>query len=172
MNSNIRFKGYVLEHNPETLVISSRKNLSDQKTVGAKNIIRETGDNSRVVTGEGKIHGADCIYKFMKLFKLKEESDSAVLSIPGVKPFYAFFSSLEFSADPTPELISYKFVFREDCSEHGTMLIPEKYYAAAEGKDLWDIAYKFDVPVETLIELNPDIMRANELEEGCMVKIC
>ena len=172
MNSLIRFKGFEFEHNPETLQITSQKNISRQSVIGAKSVISETGDNSRVVSGEGKIHGENCIYKYIRLFKLKEESGSGILSLPNMKPFYAYFASLEFSADPTPELITYKFVFKEDNSKQRDIVVPEKYYYPENEEDLWDISYKFKVPVETLVSLNPDIKRANEIEEGRAVKIC
>lgn len=172
MNSLIRYKGYEFEHNPETLIITTQKNISSQKILDSKSSLRETGDNARVITGEGKIHGHDCIYKFMKLFRLKELSGSGILSLPKVKPFYAFFSSLEFSANPTPELISYKFVFKEDVSKHTALAVPDKYYTLENGEDLWDVSYSFKVPIETLIELNPEFKRVNELEEGTRVRIC
>lgn len=171
-NSMMRFKGYSLEHNPETLKISSDKNIARQSVIQGKSVVRETGANGRVITGEGKIYGENCIYKFLKLFKLKEEGGSGILSIPDTKPFYAFFSSLEFAADPTPELITYKFVFREDCSKPDTLLSVEKYYVTDSGEDLWDVSYRFKIPAETLLSLNPDIKRADEIAEGTRLKIC
>lgn len=172
MNSMVRFKGYSLEHNPEKLSITSQKNLSRQNVLGAKSVVGETGDNERVVTGVGKIHGENCIYRFMKLFRLKEQSGSGILSLPGIKPFYAFFVSLEFAADPTPELITYKFVFREDCARQSKLAIPERYYTTEQNEDLWDVSYKFNVPVETLAALNPEIKRANDVSEGTRVRLC
>lgn len=172
MNSLIRFKSYELEHNPETLLITSRKNIAGQNVLNSKSVLRETGDNSRIITGEGDIHGNNCIYKFVRLFKLKEESGSGILSLPGIKPFYAFFESLEFSADPTPELISYKFVFREDCSKQKSLLVANKFYNTESGEDLWDVAYKFSIPIEILVKLNPDLKSVNDIEEGRAVRIC
>ncbi len=172
MNSLIRFKDYEFEHNPETLRITSQKNIARQSVIGAKTIVSETGDNSRVISGEGKIYGENCIYKYIKLFRLKEQSGSGILSLPDTKPFYAFFSSLEFSADPTPELISYKFVFKEDTSKRGKTLVADRFYSVRNGEDLWDISYMFDVPIETLVELNPGLGSVNDIEENTAVRIC
>ena len=172
MNSLIRFKGYIFEHNPETLKISSKKNVFSQSVLGGKSVVNETGDNSRVVTGEGCIHGEDCIYKFLKLFKLKEESGSGILSLPDTKPFYAFFESLEFTTNPTPELISYKFTFIEDSAKPLSKITPEKYYCLQADEDLWDAAYKFNVPIETLVALNPQLKRTDDVVEGTRVRIC
>ncbi|MBR1731216.1 MAG: LysM peptidoglycan-binding domain-containing protein, partial [Ruminococcus sp.] len=123
-------------------------------------------------TGEGAIYGENCIYKFLKLFKVKEQSGSGILCLPNIKPFYAFFSGLEFSADPTPELISYKFVFREDSSKQESLLVPESCYITDEGEDLWDVAYRFNVPIETLVKLNPELRSVNDIEEGTRVRVC
>lgn len=172
MNSLIRFKNYEFEHNPETLLITSQKNIAKQNVLSSKSVLREAGDNSRIITGEGYIHGEGCIYKFVRLFSLKEQSGSGILSLPGIKPFYAFFESLEYSADPTPELISYKFVFREDCSKQRNLLVANKFYALESGEDLWDVAYKFRVPIEILVMLNPDLNSVNDIEEGSKVRIC
>ena len=172
MNSMIRFKEFAFEHNPETLKITTSKNIINRNVIGSKSAVFETGDNSRVITGEGKIHGQNCIYKFLKLFRLKEERGSGILSLPDMKPFYAFFSSLEFSADPTPELISYKFTFIEDSLRQELPVASERFYELGEGEDLWDAAYKFGVSVETLVGLNPEIRRVDEPGEGTKVRIC
>ncbi len=172
MNSMIRFKGFAFEHNPETIKITSEKNISRQSVLGAKSAVRETGDNTRIITGEGKIHGENCIYRFMKLFSLKEQNGSGILSLPGIKPFYAFFASLEFSADPTPELISYRFVFREDGSKPALFEKAERFYIIKDGEDLWDVAHRFNVPIETLAGLNPELKHVNFIEEGTRIKIC
>lgn len=172
MNSLIRFKNFEFEHNPETLLITSQKNISRQNVLSSKSVLRETGDNSRIITGEGYIYGEGCIYKFVKLFSLKEQSGSGILSLPGIKPFYAFFESLEYSTDPTPELISYKFVFREDCSKQRNLLVANRFYTLENGEDLWDVAYKFSVPVEILVKLNPELNSVNDIEEGSKVRIC
>lgn len=172
INSMIRFKGYVFEHNPQTLKISSKKNISSRNVLNSMNAVTETGDNSRVITGEGNIHGENSIYKFVKLFKLKEESGSGILSLPFVKPFYAFFESLEFSADPTPELISYKFVFREDASKPLSKITAEKFYTLEADEDLWDVSRKFNTPIETLVALNPQLKRTDDATVGMRVRIC
>lgn len=172
LNSMIRFKGYVFEHNPRTLKITSKKNIASQSVLGEKSDIIETGDNSRVVTGEGSIHGEDCIYKFLKLFKLKEEKGSGILSLPNTKPFYAFFESLEFSADPMPNLISYKFIFIEDNSKPLSRITSEIYYNLRADEDLWDVSHKFNMPIETLIKLNPQLMRTDDVEEGMSIRVC
>ena len=172
MNALIRFKEYEFEHNPATLLISSQKNIAKQNVLDSKSIVQETGDNSRIITGEGNIHGENCIYKFVKLFKLKEQSGSGILSLPGIKPFYAFFESLEFAADPTPELVSYKFVFREDCSKQRSLIVTDRFYTPESGEDLWDVAYKFSLPIEILVKLNPDLKSVNDIGEGTAVRIC
>ena len=169
-NSVIRYKGYSFEHNPETLRISTVKSVAEQDVILGRSIVREFGEKNRIITGEGKIVGEDCMYQFLRLYKVKEERGSGVLSIPSVKPFFAFFRSLEFLAEPAPNLITYRFVFVE---EGGKSLTPaQSSYTLEDGEDLWDVSHKFGLAVEKLIELNNFIKRPEEVGARDEVRVC
>lgn len=170
-NSMIRFKGFEFEHNPETLKITTENNVRYQRIVNGKDIVSQYGRSPRVITGEGSIIGADCMYKFLRLFRVKEQSGSGVLSVPFTKPIMAYFKKLDFLAEPTPELITYRFEFVEDCPENRGIPV-KKFYTTSAGEDLWDISYRFDVAVEKLLELNPQIKRPEEVMRGAEIRLC
>lgn len=170
-NAMIRFRDYEFEHNPETLRITSENNVVSCDSLYGKADVYGFGSRPRIVTGEGSIVGENCIYKFLRLFSVKQQNGSGILSLPSVKPFKAFFKSLEFAAEPTPELVTYKFVFVEDLTGDGGER-PEKYHTLGADEDLWDVSYRYDVPIETLLELNPFVARPEEVREGEEVRIC
>ena len=169
--ATMRYKGTAWEHNPQTLKISSHRSLYEQGVAGGSSVVRDFGERSRVITGSGQLAGEDCISKFAELVVLQNQSDSGILSLPDVAPFYAFFKSVELSCDPTPELITYKFEFVEDLSR-GRTDIEKRYHTVAEDETLWDISYRYGVKIEELVELNPELSRVDELTVESRVRVC
>ena len=167
----MRYKGTEWEHNPQTLKITSQRSLSEQGVAGGSSVVRDFGERSRVITGSGQLAGDDCIGKFAQLVALQNQSDSGILSLPDVAPFYAFFKSVELACDPTPELITYKFEFVEDLSR-GRTDIEKRYHTASEDETLWDISYRYGVEIERLVELNPELKRVDELAAESRVRVC
>lgn len=167
----MRYKGRAWEHNPQTLKISSHRSLSEQGVAGGDSVVRDFGERSRVITGSGQISGDDCISKFAQLVALQNQSDSGILSLPDIAPFYAFFKSVELACDPTPELITYKFEFVEDLSR-GRIESEKRYHTVSEDETLWDISYRYGVDIERLVELNPTIKRVDELTAESRVRVC
>ncbi|MCH5299569.1 MAG: LysM peptidoglycan-binding domain-containing protein [Ruminococcus sp.] len=167
----MRYKGYAWEHNPQTLKICSHRSLSEQGVAGGSSVVRDFGERSRVITGSGRIAGDDCISKFAQLVALQNQSDSGILLLPDVAPFYAFFRSIELDCDPTPELITYKFEFVEDLSRARTEG-EKSYHTVSKDETLWDISYRYGVEIERLAELNPEVKRVDELAAESRVRVC
>ncbi len=167
----MRYKGTSWEHNPQSLKISSRRSLNEQGVAGGSSVVRDFGERARVITGSGQIAGEDCIDKFNKLLALQNQSNSGILSLPDVAPFYAFFKSVELSCDPTPDLITYKFEFVEDLS-FGPSDGEKRYHTVENDETLWDISHKYKVEIEKLVALNPELSRVDELKKESRVRIC
>lgn len=169
--ANMRYKGYVWSHNPKTLKITTMQNLSEQSVMQGRARIQDFGLKSRVITGSGNLYGEDCLEQYGELIKLHNQGGSGILSLPDTPPFYAYFKSVELACDPTPKLITYNFEFVEDL--WGKKENPGSFYhTVGDGETLWDISYMYSVPVETLVDLNPQIMRLDELPVESRVKIC
>ena len=109
--SKIRFKGYSWEHNPKTLTIEKQRILREQFIPFGKSKQQNMGERSKVVKGTGQLFGEDCFEQYLELLELQSRSGSGILSLPDTKPFYAYFKSLELECEPSPNLITYNFVF-------------------------------------------------------------
>ena len=91
------------------------------------------------------------------------------LSIENVKPFHAVFESLTLIGKPKPDVLTYRFLFREVMSEADN--VPHTY-TPGENENLWDVSYRFGIGIEALMALNPQVKRPDILTEGEVVRLC
>ena len=45
-------------------------------------------------------------------------------------------------------------------------------YTPSDGETLWDVSYRFDIVIDRLVALNPDIKRPDENLGGRAVALC
>lgn len=169
--AKIRYKGRDFEHNPETLSVRDKSNVKEESILFDKPYTYNGGKKGRVVVGRGQLVGEDCINRYADLLKLQYEESSGILSLPEIKPFFAFFTRIELSCDPTPDFIEYEFEFVEDCSAESEKNTPY-FHICSAGENLWDVSFNYSVPIETLVELNPNIRYIKENLVGQRVRIC
>lgn len=169
--AKIRYKGYEWEHNPETLQMLKEENISERKFFSGKSYAVKNSTKCRRIIGKGILAGADCLKQFNELLKIQSDTQSGILTLPRQKPFYAYFKKLELLAEPVSNAVTYSFEFIED-SEREYIQNEKFYYTVKDEQTLWDISYNIDVPIETLVSLNPDIKRVDELEIGSKVRVC
>lgn len=168
--ANMRFKGVSWYHNPRELSFTCDKYISEKGSPGGGSYIQSTGRKNLRIKGKGELFGEDCLEQFQRLFELFREGGSGILSIAKLSPVYAVFESLKITAAPKPDLLEYEFVFREVMEKkHADKPV---VYALADGECLWDVSYKFKVAIETLLELNPEFRRPDEVIAGKAVRLC
>ena len=78
--------------------------------------------------------------------------------------------SLKIKGEPKPDVLEYSFVFREVMEEK--QQDKAQTYTAEEGECLWDISYKFGVPIDTLVKFNPNVKRPDISLEGRVIRLC
>ena len=81
------------------------------------------------------------------------------------------FKKLDMEADVTPDRISFSFEFVEAESFY-VKDNTAKLHSVLEGETLFDIAYDFGVPVDSLVKLNPSVRRPDELMVGEEIRVC
>lgn len=173
MNFDVmKFKNYVWPHNPSSIEVSVSRDLKDVMIPFYGAAIQDFGREKRVVSGYGQFFGADCFEQFNVLFSVFKQGGAGYLSLPGLDTFLAVFKRLELVGNSTPNVLNYSFEFWEDSRPStATTELCDEFYTALEGDSLWSIAAKFDVPVETLLELNPSIKNPKQLAAGKKVKL-
>ena len=165
----MKFKGYKWHHNPRELVFEDEKKVSELTAPFDKSVVQNAGRRNMRISGEGELYGEDCLDQFLRLLELFREGGSGVLSIAGIPSVYAVFESLKLVGRPRPDILTYRFVFRELMEERDDKL---REVTAAPNENLWDISYRFGIDIDTLVRLNPQVRRPDELTAGEVVRLC
>ena len=122
-----------------------------------------------VVSGEGELVGEDCTEQYKAIEKLFERNRAGVLTLPGMKPFFAYFTGLSVQGSEAKGVLRYKFEFTRDRAGRKDT---ERFHICKEGESLFDIAYEYETHVEKLAALNPQLKRPDNLKEGERVRVC
>lgn len=154
----MRFMGYTLNHNPHTIEVIDLANISQEVVPFTLPVVLNIGLSAVTVKGEGVFYGKNAFDQYLKLRSLYKKCEIGVLSLSGINPFNAYLGKLELKCTPKDDYVEYKFIFVEvpDAMPKENSTAPE-FYIAGNDEDLWDISLKCDVPIETLVKLNPHI---------------
>lgn len=166
----IRFKGFEWHHNPKEISFICDKQVNELKSPNGKSYIQNLGRNNTIINGKGELFGNDCLAQFNSLLKLFKEGGVGVLAIPQLAPVFAVFENLKILGEPKPDILSYSFSFRE-VMEKKFPAIPD-FYILQEKDTLWDVSFMFDIPIDSLVQLNPHIKMPNITAEGVKIALC
>ena len=165
---NLRFAGFEWKVNPAKINIDSKCVLSEYTSPDCAEVIGNIREGALKVSGEGEFVGMNCIYDYEALQELFRNKKRGLLTLPGMKPFYAYFTALSVSGDETPEVLRYKFEFVRDTKKSGK----KKFHICKEGESLFDVADMYNVALMSLVKLNPQLKSADGLKKGERVALC
>ncbi len=165
----LQFGSHRFAYNPHTLTVETDKKLTVTTLVDHRRIYQKQGYQPMVVTGEGRLVGEDLMAQFVALQKLLLQSDSQLLSLPGLSPFYCYFTRLKIIGRAGPQFLTYQFAFLEDTERAKSAISSDRHLVVGQGQTLATVAALYGVSVETLITLNPTLAGRIELAEGTVV---
>lgn len=169
--SSMRFGGFEWKHNPLSVQLLHSNTLIKYNLRSRGTYADSLGRGLRVVKGKGEFAGEDCIAKYKELAEVFAKGQKALLSIPFETPFYAYFTELVLVAQPSPDFCEYTFEFTEAQTSSQKKAL-QVYIPQDEGETLFDVAYKFNVSVDRLVEINPQLRRADDLPPNEEVRLC
>ena len=160
MNVNMRFSGVSMSHNPKTLKITRSKKINSAGRVGGENRLDNVSDGISKISGTGEIYGLRCFSVYEELMRMCFKNKAGVLSVPELGIFRAVLEDISVMAEPKENFLTVAFVFRVvNDRDEPKKILPEQYVLPVGGESLWDIAYRYDVPIEKLLKLNPQIRK-------------
>lgn len=167
IHSTMQYKDYIWSHNPKIINISSDRDVKESTIPYAGNEFQDYGRKKRIVKGIGEFFGNDCLDQYNALFNIFKSGTLGYLSLPNITPFLAAFKSLKIEGKSKPNVLSYSFEFWEYIKkENNIKKIFKNFHEVLENETLWDIAYLYDVEIETLLKLNKNIKNPNNLTVG------
>ena len=169
-DGKMSFRDFIFPINPAVIRIQHKRKLAVNSVPLGNDNITDLGQGSRIITGEGEFAGESCINDFISLKKAAEQG-GGMLYIPSQEPIYVFAENIGLKASDREGAVAYSFRFVE-----GDPVKNKKRISFAEGDGvscLWDYAWKYDVDIDHLAELNPHIRRPDmPVKRTERVRIC
>ena len=169
--SLMRFGGITVRHNPKELVIVKSKTVREYTPIGSSPVMQSIRDDTVTIKGTGELYGGDCFDNYAKLLRVQKKNTAAKLCIPEMGVYTAVLKKLSAKAISCDELIVIEFVFCADLQRKSSDITQDKFTVSLQNETLWDISYRCDVPIETLIMLNTDIRNILSIDEGKRVRL-
>lgn len=166
----MRFMGYEWHHNPREITFECEKTVTERLVPYDVSQIQQTGRKNMVIKGTGELYGEDCMEQFERLFELFRRGGAGVLAIENTEPVFAVFESVKILGAPKENVLTYGFVFREVMEEKESG--KNTFHTARGGENLWDISYKYNIVIDELVRLNPQIKRPDIVAEGEVIRLC
>ncbi len=170
-HSEMKFGAYTFMHNPKRLTVTGT--LGGRETVlpfcGCE-FTPVTLENS-VIRGEGIISGED---RFKRLLQLSQclNKEAALLTFPPLPSIRATLTKLEYKLEPGDGVIEISFEFTSSSLNKYSARMEIASVVADGEENLWDIAWRYNKPVERLLALNPRVKRPDTVEKGWVIRLC
>lgn len=174
----MRYKSFVWPNNPKSCTLSFQRQTALHKVLYGDDILEDLGTGCRCMRGEGEFFGPDAYETFRRLAAVFQEEGPGVLFHPTWMTTSAYFTELSLKQEPQTDYVAYSFCFVE--SRGSTQMtrvdttarsLTEVYCTVGEGDSLWSIGARYDLTVAQLLELNPNLSNANELQVGGKVRV-
>lgn len=191
MLSPMRYKNYIWPHNPRVYSIDYEKKLVVHKIPFELYRLQNLGRTNRIMAGEGEFVGEDAYSQFGMLANVFYENTPGLLVHPLWQVSNAYFVSLRLEQEPRPDYVRYSFVFWEDHSTEGDLVLrvtgstggteestsgstpssAPRYHRVVKGDTLWALAKTYGLTLSELIALNPQIKNPNLIYVGDEVRV-
>ncbi len=182
----MRYKNYVWPHNPRVYTIDYERVMAENKVPYGLYHLQDLGRTRRVMRGEGEFAGSEAYAQFGALANVFYDPGAGELIHPLWQAAKAHFVELSLKQEPRPDYVSYTFTFWEDLEYYDTQLgavqagatedgpsasAGELIYKVVKGDTLWGIAKKYNVTLEQILQLNPQIKNPSLIQVGQEVRV-
>ncbi len=188
--SPMRFKNFVWPHNPRVYAIAFERKMAVHKIPFGLHYLQSLGQTRRVLRGEGEFVGETAYDTFKALATVFYEETPGVLVHPVWMTTTAWFAALELRQAPRRDYVAYAFEFWETeggAGQPGLTARPlqnggeeggqtggaqaGEWHTVEGGDTLWEIARRYGVKLERLVELNPGIRNPSLIYPGQKVRV-
>ena len=189
----MRYKNYIWPHNPRVYSIDYERVVAENKVPFGRCQLQDMGMTRRVMRGEGEFVGPEAYYQFGQLATVFYDDGPGLLVHPIWQTANAYFVELRVEQEPRPDYVKYSFAFWERFDPYITAIRQvaaektegssgitgssaaggggEQWHTVERGDTLWELARRYGVSLERLVELNPQIKNPNLIYVGQKVRV-
>lgn len=149
----MRYKNFVFETNPAKISITNSRNINEKPLFNIDSAVSNISRNAVVITGSGSVYGENAFEFAAELKRLSFSSESGWLFLPNGESYDVFFRELSVEIDSKKSGIYYTFCFVENCN-HKKEKFNFDFTYAKKDENMFDIAYRCNKSVETLMRIN------------------
>lgn len=188
MLAPMKYRDFVWPNNPRVYEVEYRRTLHSYKLPFSGYVVQDLGLQNKIIRGEGEFTGPEAYETFRKLAALFEENKGGKLVHPVWPTIRAYFAKLNLREEPRENYVHYSFEFWEyigskfedlsnamDDVDYDNPLasLPglKRYTTASSGDTLRSLATKFNVSVEQMLSMNPNVTDPDEaLSKGQLIR--
>lgn len=164
MEMKMKFKDFEFPSNPAVIKTRLSANVREAPLFDGDSAVYNVSRNAAVISGQGSLWGEERFIASALLKRLQQSSKAGWLFLPDGSCYNAFFTSLTLEENAKKGCVSYSFSFTENCF-HTKEKHDFGFTLARENENMFDIAHRCGVPIETLMRLN-DIETPFDIAEG------
>jgi len=161
----MRFKGFEFSVNPTDVTVKCEAMTNSVAVPLSEHIIQELGFYPKRIDGKGVFAADGYAEKYAELENIFKQGGKGDLLISGCEPIKAVMTKLEMHSEGGRRGIEYSFGFIQvpDFKKSDSR---KRTYIAGKNENLFNIAAEFDVEIERLLKLNPNISAPFDVKEG------
>lgn len=160
----MKYKDYTFPSNPAVMKVEVRSDCHSAQMPDKSSVVENVSVCPAVIDGNGEFFAENGLQACDYLQHLLKEKTSGWLFAPSLSPVKAFLTEFSYEQDAKTNAYRYKFRFVEDCNDK-TEQASLSYTTALEGENAFDIADKYNISIDRLMELN-DFITPFDITEG------
>lgn len=170
-NVPIKFCDFEFSVNPQSMEIISDSKYSKTQLANQNYCIDNFLTQPSVISGIGSFVGDNANDEFISLFEIFKQGKVGTLQFSGMRPINCIMTKLNKKLESFENVVSYEFEFLEVPRNKDNLDGQGKVYTIQDGETLWNVAVKFDISIEKIMKLNPEISSPFNVKLGDKVNI-
>lgn len=149
----MKYKNFEFPLNPSVIKVKHSRNIAENSIIDSDSAVYNISKNASVISGEGCFFGDKAFQYASELENLSKSSSPGWLFTPNGDCFNAYLKELTIKSDAKRNDVFYTFTFVENCN-HKKNERDIEFVFAKEGENLFDIADRCNIPIETILDIN------------------
>lgn len=153
MKGKMQFKDFVFDVNPSVIEVHRQRNIHEKTLLSGRCKVRNGAEHPVQISGKGVFYGDAAYENYAMLEMLYRKSSAGWLYLPSGDAYRVYFKELTVSYDSAKNRCEYSFLFVE-CTNIKKPFYDFRFTVAEENENMFHIADRCRVSVESLMELN------------------